>query len=36
MAVVFCEVASDPASGSLKQNAPSFLPVANSIRYFCF
>ena len=36
MAVVFCDVASEPASGSLKQNAPMISPVAKRLRYFSF
>ena len=36
MAVVRCEVASLPASGSDKANAPIFSPFANGTKYFCF
>ena len=36
IAVVRCEVASEPASGSDKQKAPIFSPVANGTRYFIF
>ena len=36
IAVVFCDVASEPASGSDKQKAPITSPVANGIKYFCF
>ena len=35
-AVVRCEVASEPASGSLKQNAPICSPFAKGTKYFCF
>src|SRR5690606_38712766 len=35
-AVAFCEVASLPASGSERQNAPITSPFANGTRYFCF
>jgi hypothetical protein len=33
---VFCEVASEPASGSDKQKAPIILPVASFFKYFSF
>ena len=36
IAVVLCEVASLPASGSLKQNAPCTSPFANGTKYFIF
>ena len=36
MAVVFCEVASLPASGSDKQNAPIISPLASGFKYFSF
>ena len=36
MAVVRCDVASEPASGSDKQKAPIFSPLASGTRYFCF
>ena len=36
IAVVLWEVASLPASGSLKQNAPINSPVTSFVRYFCF
>ena len=36
MAVVRCEVASLPASGSLKQKAPKASPVANFVNIFVF
>src|ERR1700710_2872663 len=36
MAVVLCDVASEPASGSLRQNAPIISPLANGTKYFCF
>ena len=35
-AVVRWEVASEPASGSDKQNAPIFSPEARGTRYFSF
>ena len=35
-AVVFCDVASEPASGSDKQKAPIFSPLANGTKYFIF
>ena len=36
MAVVRWLVASLPASGSLRQKAPIFSPLARGTRYFCF
>ena len=36
IAVVLCEVASDPASGSDKQKAPMTSPLANGVKYFIF
>src|SRR4051812_8522341 len=36
MAVVCCDVASEPASGSDKQNAPIISPLARGTKYFCF
>ena len=34
--MVCCDVASEPASGSDKQNAPIFSPFANGTKNFCF
>ena len=36
IAVVCCEVASEPASGSDKQNAPIFSPFASGTKKCCF
>ncbi len=36
MAVVCCDVASEPASGSERQNAPIFSPLAQGTKNFCF
>ena len=36
IAVVLWDVASEPASGSERQKAPVFSPVASGTKYFCF